>query len=133
MPKNVKAIAGILLVFVLGAVSGSLITHMVLQARFEAFMHGGPGVREEQIVKRLSRELSLDSGQQEQIRGIVHETHAAIREMRGQMRPRVEALLDQGQTRISAVLRPEQRDKFTKLMAERKSHRLRERPSQERP
>ncbi len=134
MPKNAKAIAGILLVFLLGAVSGSLVTHAVYRAcREKSASDGPPGAREEQIVKRLSGELSLDSGQQEQVRGIIHETHTAIREMRGQMRPRIEAVLEQGQTRISAVLRPEQREKFAKITAERKARRLRERPSPEQP
>lgn len=133
MPKNAKAIVGILLVFILGAVSGSVVTYVVLQNRVEAFRHGGPEAREEQIVKRLSRELGLDSGQQEQVRGIIHETHTAIREMRGQMRPRIEAVLEQGQTRISAVLKPEQREKFAKITAERKAHRLRGGPPPEHP
>ena len=133
MPKNLKAIAGILLVFILGAVSGSVVTYVVLQSHIEAFMHGDPAAREEHIVKQLSRELKLDSGQQEQVRGIIHETHTAIREMRGQMRPRIEALLEQGQIRISAVLRPEQREKFARIMAERKAHRLRGGPPPEHP
>lgn len=131
MPKNAKAVMGILFVFILGAVSGSLVTRMVLHGRLEAFMHDGPGVREEHIVKRLSRELNLDNGQQDRIRGIVHETHTAVLEARSQIRPRIETLLEQGQGRIAAVLRPEQREKFMKLIAERKANRLRERPSPE--
>ena len=133
MPKNAKAIAGILLVFILGTISGSVVTYVVLQTRLEAFMHGGPKAREDHIVKRLTGELGLDSGQQEQVRGIIHETHSAVREMRGQMRPRIEALLEQGQARINTVLKPEQREKFAKITAERKARRLRERPSPEHP
>jgi len=127
MPKNAKAILGILLVFLLGAASGALVTHMVHRARMEKFVSGGPAAREEFIVQRLNRSLDLDSRQQEQIKGIVHETHAAMREIRGQMRPRIEALLQQSQERINGVLRPEQREKFAKIIAERKSRRPMER------
>ncbi|HEX9080083.1 MAG TPA: hypothetical protein VF795_10870 [Desulfuromonadaceae bacterium] len=132
MPKNAKALLGILLVFILGAASGALITHMVHLARLEAFISGGPAAREEHVVKRLTSELGLDATQQEQVRGIVQETHAAMREMRGQMRPRYEALLEQGRQRINAVLKPEQRVKFAKIVAERKTRRL-ERPCPEQP
>ena len=133
MPKNAKVILGILLVFLLGAASGALVTHMIHQARLEAFINGGPAMREEYLVKRLTRELNLDSGQQDQIRGIVHETHTAMLDMRRQMRPGFEALLEQGQERISSVLRPEQREKFAKLMVEHKPHRFRDRPSPGQP
>jgi len=126
MPKNAKAIAGVLLIFILGAVTGALVTHMVHQRNFAAFMHGGPRMREEFIVTELNRELQLDDRQQGLIRGIVQETHAAIREMRGQMRPKVEILLEQGNHRISEILTPAQQEKFLKLTAERKAHRNRE-------
>ena len=128
MPKNARAILGILLIFLLGAASGALLTHMIHRSHLENFISGGPAAREEFIVKRLSRSLDLDSRQQDQIRGIIHETHGVIREIRRQMRPRIEAELEQSQGRISAVLRPEQREKFLKILAERKARKLKESP-----
>jgi len=94
MPKNAKAIAGILLIFILGVITGAVVTHLVDQRNFATVMHGGPRAREEHIVQQLNKELLLDSGQLEQVRGILRETHAAIREIRGQIRPRIEAILD---------------------------------------
>ncbi len=133
MPKNATAILGILLVFLLGAASGALVTHMVHLARLEAFISGGPAAREEHIVKRLTRELDLDSRQQGQVRDIVQETHSAVSAMKGQMRPHIEALLEQGQERINSVLRPEQREKFAKITSERKARNCRERLYPEQP
>jgi hypothetical protein len=121
--KNVKAIAGILLVFLLGAASGAIVTHMVGRARLEAFISGGPQSREDVIVSRLSGKLDLDNVQKEQVRAIVHETHTDIRQVRHQCQPQVEAMLEQGQKRISAILRPDQREKFDKYIAERKARR----------
>lgn len=131
MPKNTKAILGILLVFLLGAASGALVTYLIHRVHMESFIRGGSAAREEVIVERLSLNLHLDSGQQEQVRGIVHETHGTMREIRRQMQPRIEATLEQGQERISAVLRPDQREKFAKMVAERKAHRPKEGPGGE--
>lgn len=119
--RNYKAIAGVLLVFVLGAVCGGVVTHMVGRARMESVINGGPVAREELLIKRLTSQLDLDSSQLERIRPIVHETHTAIHQVRQQSRPQVEALLDESQRRIAAVLSPEQRVKFDKIIAERKA------------
>ncbi|HEY4743293.1 MAG TPA: hypothetical protein VIH45_01430 [Desulfuromonadaceae bacterium] len=123
MPKNAKAIMGIVLVFLLGAASGALVTHMIHRIHMERFISGGPAAREELIIRRLNHRLDLDSSQLEQVRGIVHETHTAMGEIRSQTRPRIEALLEQGETRINAILRPDQREKFANIVAERKTHR----------
>lgn len=114
--RNYKAIVGVLLVFLLGAISGAVATHMVERARMER----GPLAREELLVQRLTSRLGLDAGQLERIRPIVHETHEAIRQVRIQCRPQVEALLDESQRRISAVLRPDQQERFRQLIEERR-------------
>lgn len=126
--KNIKAVMGILFVFILGAASGAFVTHMVHRAHLESFISGGPGAREDLIVKRLTRKLDLDRPQQEQVRAIVHESHAGIRRVRRQMHPQIEALLEQGQARIKAVLRPEQQARFQQIIDERKTHRPAEGP-----
>jgi hypothetical protein len=120
--KNFKAIAGILLVFLLGAAGGALVTHMIYKPRFEQLLSGGHRVREDVIVERLTKKLDLDGRQQEQVRAIMCETHDGIRQLRSQIHPQIEALLTAGQDRIKAVLRPDQREKFDKIIAERKLH-----------
>jgi len=116
--KNFKAIAGILLVFLLGAASGALVTHMIHKARFEHFISGGHRMREDVIVERLTKKLDLDGSQQEQVRAITHETHEGIRQVRNRIHPQIEALLTAGQDRIKTVLRPDQREKFDRIIAE---------------
>jgi hypothetical protein len=126
--KNPKTLIGILFVFILGAASGALVTHSIYHARFESFIRGGPAAREELFVKRLTSKLDLDSRQQEQVKAIVHETHSGISRIRNQMRPRIESLLEQGQGRIDAVLRPDQQERFRTIIAERKARRSAEQP-----
>lgn len=121
--NNWKAIAGVVLVFTLGAICGGVITHMVYRSRMESFIGGGPAAREELLVKRLTQQLDLDNRQLAAIRPIVHQTHASIRQLRQQTRPQVEGLLEESQRQISAILRPEQRQRFEKIIAERKGQR----------
>lgn len=118
--KNYKAIVGVLLVFALGAICGGAVTHVMDRSRTEAFMKGGPAAREEFLVKRLASQLDLDSRQIELIRPIVHETHGSILRIRQQSRPQVEGVLEESQRKISMILRPDQREKFVKIIAERK-------------
>ena len=124
--KNYKAVIGILLIFMLGAASGAIVTHMVNRERQEAFLHGDPAAREEAIVSRLARKLALDQQQQQEVRNIVHENHLAMQEIRKKSRPQIEAILEQGQKRISALLRADQQAVFQKIIAERKEHRRRD-------
>ena len=126
--KNYKAMIGILLIFILGAASGAIVTHMVDRDRQEAFLHGNPAAREEAIIRRLSRKLALDQQQQEQVRNIVHENHLAMQEIRKRSRPQIEAILEQGQKEISALLRADQQAVFQKIIAERQERRKRDFP-----
>jgi hypothetical protein len=119
--KNYKAMAGVALVFILGAVCGGAATHIVHSSRMEAYMSGGRAAREEALVKQLAKQLDLDNRQLEQIRPVLQETFAGIRKIRQQTRPQVEVLLDESQQRISAFLNPAQRVKFEKIIAERKA------------
>jgi len=121
--KSIKPVVGLLLVFALGAASGSLVTYMVGQSRIETILVGGPRAREDVLISRLTRQLDLDSQQREQVTAIIHETHEEMRQIRQKTRPQIEALLTDSQLRISSLLRPEQQEKFKKIVAERKEHR----------
>jgi Spy/CpxP family protein refolding chaperone len=121
--KPLKPVVGIILVFLLGAVSGSLVTYLVSQARMETFIKGGPAVREEHLVKRLTTELDLDTQQHAQVEAIIHETHESVRQIRRTSRPQIDVLIQGSQMRISALLRPEQQIKFKKVIEEHKARR----------
>jgi Spy/CpxP family protein refolding chaperone len=121
--KKWKAIAGILLVFLLGALSGVLGTYAVYQQRMEGVMRDEPGRAREFIVRRLGRDLSLDPGQSEQLRAIVRETHAQLRELRKKIRPETEEIMARSQDRVRAILRPDQREKYEKIIAEHRKRR----------
>jgi len=121
--KPVKPVLGIILVFILGATCGSLVTFIISQSRIESFMKGGPQAREEHLVKRLTKDLDLDDQQHEQVKAIIHETHEDIRQVRQKTRPQIEALLNESQLRISSLLRPAQQATFKKIVAEHNARR----------
>jgi Spy/CpxP family protein refolding chaperone len=126
MMKSRKAICGVLLVFVLGILCG-LFASRLLHNRLESVTGGRAQTREEQIVSRLDKRLDLTDEQEEQVRGIVHQTHEEIQALRDQLRPQTEALIEKAQARISGLLTPAQRKEYERMIAERKE-RIKKRP-----
>jgi hypothetical protein len=122
--KKWKAIISIIVVFLLGSLAGALVTHEIYQHRMERFFRGEP--KRELIVRRLGHELDLDTAQSVQLRVIVNETDAEIKNVRKQIRPQIEEILERSQNRVRAILRPDQLDKYEKIIAERKKRRERE-------
>jgi hypothetical protein len=123
--KNTKTIIGIVLIFLLGAASGVITTHMIDRTRFETVTKGGQA-REDFIVGRLTRKLGLDSRQQKQIRTIIHGNLSHIRMIKKQFMPQIHATLEQGQTQIAAVLKPEQQEAYRDIIEKFKRHNLSE-------
>jgi len=121
--KKWKAIVSIMVVFVLGALAGALVTNMVHQQRVESLIKGETKSTREFIVRRLNLELHLDAAQQEQLRAIVQETHDEIKNLRRQFRPQTEEILARSQEKVRAILRPDQREKYEKIVAERRKKR----------
>jgi Spy/CpxP family protein refolding chaperone len=117
--KKWKAVVGVVVVFLLGMAAGSLITFGVTRQMFQ-WGHG-PQARTDFIVRKLSWELWLDGQQREQLRSIVQDAQQEMKPVRQQVRPQVEAILDRADAKVRAILRPNQIEKFDKLVAERKA------------
>ncbi|HET6514655.1 MAG TPA: hypothetical protein VFG09_05795 [Thermodesulfovibrionales bacterium] len=118
--KRWQTIASIIIVFLLGALTGSLVTGTIYRHRVEGVLRGEPGRTEEFIVQRLNSDLHLDKTQLEQLRGIVKETHGELKKLRRTLRPQTEEILARSQERVRAILRPDQREHYEKILAERK-------------
>jgi Spy/CpxP family protein refolding chaperone len=113
--KNWKAIVGVVAVFVLGALAGSLTTVGVTRHRFH---HGAAGqAMADRIVRKLSWDLRLDTTQREQLRAIVNDGRKEMQTLR----PQIESILTRSEVKVRAILRPDQHEKFDKLVAERKA------------
>jgi Spy/CpxP family protein refolding chaperone len=115
-----KAIAAVVLIFLLGAVTGGLTSHLIYQRRIEGMVRGGPGAMSGMILKQMERELKLDSPQREAIRSIIHETHGEMRQIRRQLRPQTRQILANADERIRVLLRPDQKEAFQRLIEKRR-------------
>ncbi len=123
--KKWKAIAGVLLVFILGGIAGTLGTMCVCRHRGEWMMRGGPHAYTEAAVRRLDHALKLDAGQHRQVEAIVAEAHSEMRAVRKEAQPRLDAIFEKAVGRVSAILRPDQREKFEKIVQERRERKRR--------
>jgi hypothetical protein len=121
--KQWKAIASVILVFLLGAMTGALVTHTIYRQKMENIIKDEPRTIREVIVQRLDRKLSLDPAQLEQVRAIVRETHSEMKNVRKQIRPQIDEILTRSQAKVRAILRPDQFEKYEKILAERKKRR----------
>lgn len=119
--QNWKPILGACAIFLLGMIAGGLITVKVIQTRVRAALAGGPDAVAQLIVDRMSTVLKLDASQKEKLGVIVKETHAKLKKARQQVDPQVQEALTKAEDDIRQLLTTEQRDKFDKLAAERKS------------
>jgi signal recognition particle subunit SEC65 len=124
--KRSRPIIGVVLVFILGILCGSLATHLLYKCRFESILSNSALSREEGIVRRLHRKLALDDRQEKQVRAIVHDAQQEIKTARSRIRPQTEAIIEKAQAKIRAILTPEQDNKFEQMIAAHKE-KLRER------
>jgi len=127
-----KLISGLLLVFVLGILVGSLGTGFYLQHRLAPFMKE-PRARKTFIMKRLSKELNLTSDQKAKIDPIVEQMIEKRREYYLKNRPEIKTIMDQGFAQIREELNEDQkkkldglREKFHRRRGERDPKRFRE-------
>lgn len=113
-----KTVIGILLVFVLGGLAGSLATGYFYQDRFERTRNlpAQPEARKKMLMDRLSRELELSAAQQEEIGIVLEQVHRQVRELREKHRPEMEELRNKKRTLIREKLSPDQQAKLDQML-----------------
>jgi len=118
-----KTIASIVVVFLLGALAGGIVSYEISMRRVEGVIRGESRPTREYIVRRLDRRLHLDAAQRQQLRNIVEETHLQIKAVRKQLRPETDEILARSQDKVRALLRPDQLQEYELIVAERKKKR----------
>jgi len=119
--KNWKAILGVVVVFLLGMTAGAFLTDAAAAKRLHRVLHGQTAFTAEEITRRLSRQLLLDAAQRQQMLGLVQAAQVQITDARRQCQPRVLTALDNFDAKARVVLRPDQLERFDKLVADRKA------------
>jgi Spy/CpxP family protein refolding chaperone len=110
--KKLKVILGIFAVFILGAVAGGVIGQGVCLHR----PHWGEVHPRQVVIRRLTRKLHLDASQKAQVEVIVNGAHDQMREMRRETQPKIDKIMGDAQDKIRAILRPDQKAQFEKLV-----------------
>jgi len=109
-----KLISGLLFVFVLGILTGSLGTGLYLKHRLAPLIKE-PRTRKTFIMKRLSKELHLTSDQKTKIEPIVDQMIEKRRQYYLKNRPEIKKIMAQGFAQIREELNEEQRKKLDAL------------------
>ena len=119
--KNWKVIVGVLGVFLLGMVAGGLVTARFIKKRAQqAFATGSP-LATEFVARRLSWDLGLNTDQRRQVLAIMQETQRELQAVCLQIRPQTEQIFTESNGKIRAVLRPDQQEKYDRIVADRRA------------
>jgi hypothetical protein len=122
-----KLISGLLLVFVLGILVGSIGAGLYLKYRFAA-PERGPTARKDFIIDRLSKELNLTPTQKTKIGPIIEQMIEKRRQYYMRIRPELKSIMEHGFSQIEQELNEDQqkklkvlRQKFEKRRKERRA------------
>ena len=119
--KNWKAILALVAVFVLGMIAGGSLVSASSAKRLHRLMRGQTAFTAREVTRRLTRQLRLDAGQRDQMLTLVEAAQVQITNARKQCVPQVLAALDDFDAKARPILRPDQVERFDKLVAERKA------------
>lgn len=119
---QLKVVAGVLAIFLLGIIIGGLGAGIYLRRRVEQFAMKAPKDHKDIFMERLSRELALTESQKPEIEKIVTNSTVEIRQLIQQSRIDFEKIIEHRNAELKAILTPEQ---YRKL--ERMEQRIRDR------
>ena len=130
-PRKSRLVAGVVIVLVLVAgIAIGLFLHQALPWRHgpPGFGIGGPppghgAAVKDRMLARLDRQLKLTPSQHATIDTVLRRREADLRTLMAETRPRFDSIATRTRADIQAVLTPEQRDEFAKIVKEVESRR----------
>ena len=125
--KRLKVCIGILLIFILGMLSGTLGTGFFIKHRIGRFVGGEGPPPPIRVLERLSAKLDLSKPQQIEIEEILKQAHDQLIEFRQVYRPEFEKIFNDTIEQIKQKLDNRQKQKLDKL-TERLKHHFRKHP-----
>jgi Spy/CpxP family protein refolding chaperone len=122
-----KLIAGFVLVFVAGGITGGFMGAAHARHFFQRGAHRG--FIKERMAERLKRELNLTPDQVEKISPMLDKTSTQIESIRTETAQRVHETMAQAHREIATVLTDEQREKLKQMHRQRRGMRAIHSPS----
>ena len=116
--NKLKVWTGIVLVFLLGALAGSLATGIYFKHRIEQFSKGERPPIKVVLMKKFSHELDLTESQRVEIEQILDQVQAKLLDLRRKHRPEFENLFDHSFGSIREKLNSEQKKRFDGIREE---------------
>lgn len=113
-----KLWTGLVVLFLTGTLTGIAGTSLFHKYERQHRWERGPAANEERIMKRLSRELSLQSAQQAEVEPIVRKVHLEILKLRDRHQPEVERILSRGIADLKTKLSTDQQARLDGLYAQ---------------
>ncbi len=121
--KRFRSILGIVSIFVFGMIAGACLVFVALRAIAYGPRHayqqaggGGDGLANV-VAWQFSRKLHTDPSQDAQIREILREAAQEIRGVGERVAPELAESASKVETRVRAVLKPDQQAEFDRMMA----------------
>ncbi|BBO75259.1 hypothetical protein DSCW_26760 [Desulfosarcina widdelii] len=111
-----KVIAGILLIFILGALTGAMGTNTFFKHRIKRFMDPKGPPPPILILQRQMDELTLSQEQQNRIDALFDDMHREFTDLWKKSQPVFKQLFDQYLLRIREVLNPAQQEKLDRTV-----------------
>jgi hypothetical protein len=103
-----------LLIFIAGLAAGAGLTIIFAVGTLQYLLHH-PENAPARITAMLTRKLSLDGAQHDQVLAIITRHQAEIQAIRRQVRPQMDQQLDQIRAQVGAILNDRQRASFDEL------------------
>jgi len=119
--NKLKVAIVILLVFVVGALAGSLGNRLYFKHRFERFVRGGRPPLMHVLIRKMVQNLDLTETQKTDIEKIVSQAEQQIVYFRQKYHPEFEKIIDGTFAQIKEKLTDEQKKKLDTLRAELKT------------
>jgi Spy/CpxP family protein refolding chaperone len=119
--KAAKSLLALVLIFVLGGVTGALISNIAAKKDMARLVDSGRAGFRALTVQRMSEQLALSPDQTKQLAEIMDRSSARVREARLPVFPQVKVALEKTEAEIRAILTPEQLAKFEPIAAEGRS------------
>lgn len=117
-----KVVAGILLIFTLGAFCGVIGSGLFFKHRVKRFMDPAGPPPPIHFLQRQLDDFQLSAKQQEQIDALLDDMHREFVELIKKSQPEFKALFDRYITQIREELRPDQQEKLNRVVKRIERH-----------
>ncbi len=119
--KKWRLVGGVILVFALGVLVGSVGTRVYRQYRLEHFWRD-PAVRRAAFLEKMTRDLRLTEEQQKEFMSIIDDVDKKVEAVRRDARAEIKKTFDESFVRMKEKLNPDQQQRIEELRARHERH-----------